>query len=186
MNREKLIQQIRRLVLADKAFDQCCGLVSYMMDNSAIIQYETVGVCMIAGICVTYCKNFIGSNGNGRLPGSYAIFEDKRHRQTHVDFMESRNAIYAHRDLMRDQELKKSDLNPALLWVHITFHKSGGMAVNTQEKHLHPDRLPEFRALIEFQRNRLKYDLSDKIMALADGKKYLPGEYVLGETFPRN
>jgi hypothetical protein len=127
---EGISAQIRKLALADRAFEQCLSLLSFMMGMPEERREEPIALCMLSGICVTYCKNFLSSLGNGPLPDRYSRFDSPVFEQTHTDLIQSRHSIYAHRDLLRDEELnKETELNVALAKVEITFTSASEMSV---------------------------------------------------------
>jgi hypothetical protein len=97
VDRDKIIRQVRRLTVASDSFQQCLSLLAHMEGAELRIDSDLYAP-MIAGVIVTYAKNFNDAAGLGPLPDFFTRFPSTHLRAAHAKLLEARNQVYAHRD----------------------------------------------------------------------------------------
>jgi hypothetical protein len=185
MDSEKITHAIKRLAFADLAFIQAHALCNQLIELN-LPNDDDRYAAMFAGICVTYAKPFMSSEGLGPLPALFLKFSNlPAYQRTHDDLVEGRNRIYAHRDLLTGHELISiSATVDDIATVKIEIRPDGFTAY-ASEPQWPCERLKEVIELISLQRARLKNDIGEKVVYLMSGeKKYRAGEYILGKDFP--
>jgi hypothetical protein len=69
VNKEKIIDQIKRLIYASDSFQQIEALIDHMESPDTKID-ETLYSAMISSVVTTYAKNFNQSDGGGETRGT--------------------------------------------------------------------------------------------------------------------
>lgn len=141
---------------------------------------------MIAGVVVTYSKNFNSASGLGPLPSAYLKFPTQELRTAHEKILESRNRLYAHRDLSyegRTRTMKSRE--PYSVEVTIS-HDSTAFLFQPIMVDISPGRMDKIADLLRFQMSRLQEELDRKLAKVVDfSKGYKQGKvYLLGKDFP--
>jgi hypothetical protein len=139
---------------------------------------------MIAGVTVTYAKNFNDADGLGPLPEFFTRFPTANLRAAHAKLIDARNQVYAHRDARA--HLFKNDKGQTVAYpVEVTI-EGDAFLFRTRMVDIPDARLPMIRKLIEFQVKRLRDDLDGKLALIVDFTKgYKRGTiYWLGDDFP--
>ena len=184
MDSNKVILAFKRLAFADLAFIQAHALAQFLSE-SEIVDEDPLYAPMFAGICVTYSKPFQGAEGLGPLPSQFSEFPaDSPFALVHADLLESRNRIYAHRDLLSVHILSASTAEETVR-VEVDLQPDG-FTVFATEPQWPKSRVNSLIELCEFQRTRLKDELHKKLVSLCTvgGKTYKAGHYTLGVDFP--
>lgn len=141
---------------------------------------------MIAGVAVTYAKNFNQAEGLGPLPRSFTRFPKSEMHIAHVRLIEARNTLYAHRDISA-HSFKMNDGRVTKYPVEVRINNENtAFLFQPQLIDIPPRRISSIRKLIEFQMTRLQQDLDNKLSIIVDfNKGYKQGiVYLLGEDFP--
>lgn len=185
MDRPKIIHQVRRLAIASDSFQQCLALVAHMRRSNLDI-FDDLYPPMIAGVVVTYAKNFNQADGLGPLPGLFTKFPEASLETAHARLIKARNELYAHRDVSAHR-MKGNDGVMVEYPVHVRINDDNNAFLF--EPHLidiPPKRLPDIEQLLQFQMTRLQDDLDGKLALVVDfDKDYKQGvTYVLGKDFP--
>jgi len=183
VDRKKIIQQIRRLTIASDAFQQCLSLIAHM-EASRLTNESNLYPPMIAGVTVTYAKNFNRAEGLGPLPDLFTQFPSAALKKAHERLIDARNRLYGHRDA--GAHLFTNEKGETVAFpVEVTIdHES--FLFRTRMVDIPAAKLPVVRELIEFQMKRLKDDLDGKLALVVDfAKGYKRGVvYWLGDYFP--
>jgi hypothetical protein len=185
MDKSKIVHQIRRLAIAADSFHQCVALLNHMASLSLKLD-DDLYPPMIAGVVVTYAKNFNEADGLGPLPGFFTKFPAASLKTAHDTILDARNKLYAHRDgsihTFRNETrelgqfpvmVRINDENSAFLFQPILIDIPAA-------------KVGEIQELLAFQLKRLDEDLSEKLALTVDFEKgYKQGvEYQLGKDFP--
>ncbi|MDF3197034.1 hypothetical protein [Pseudomonas sp. 1928-m] len=185
MDRNKIILQIRRLTIASDSFQQCISLLKYMEEISLKLNSDLYPP-MIAGIAVTYSKNFNQADGLGPLPSLFTKFPESQLHTAHTKLIDARNKLYAHRDVSA-HIFKNSDGGVSQFPVEVRINdENTAFLFQPKLRDIPPERIPEINKLLKFQMGRLQSDLDKKLATVVDFKKgYKQGvTYLLGEDFP--
>lgn len=183
VDKGKIIQQIRRLTVASDSFQQCLSLLSHM-ERARLKVDSDLYPPMIAGVAVTYAKNFNDADGLGPLPDFFTRFPTTNLRIAHAKLIEARNQVYAHRDARA--HMFTNDKGQTVAYpVEVTINDEEFL-LRTRMVEIPDARLPVIRELVEFQMRRLKDDLDGKLALVVDfAKGYERGRvYWLGDDFP--
>ena len=103
-----LVKQFKRLSIADLAFMQANELAKHMIAEQ-LAPLSLLFSPQMAGIVVTYAKNFVSALGIGPLHQSYSGFVDEDMQATHDRLLQSRHALYAHRDVKASKTFDYDD-----------------------------------------------------------------------------
>ncbi len=179
MSKEKIIDQIKRLIYASDSFQQIEALIGHMESPDTKID-ETLSSAMISSVVTTYARNFIQSDGVGPLPKMYEKFNDPNNKEVHGKLLTARNQLYAHRDIHNT----KSNFEKAYkidVWL-----QDGLLLQRPHMIDISASKLPEIKSLISHQRNRLQKDLDGKLAQIINPNRvYKEGEVrELGVDFP--
>ena len=183
--RLKMAMQLKRLCIADISFRQAGALAHYIMDAGIIASDLKYGP-MLAGMVITYARNFVDSNEFGTLREPFTQFADSTLHEAHLTTMIVRHRVYAHRDLKAGREFIHDDSDPAQTYeVRIRLHDDGvGCSANALLPDLPSDFLPRFVELCELQHTRAKDELKELLRVIRSLQDYPPREYVVGAEFP--
>ena len=180
-----MAKQLKRFCIADISFRQAGQLAKYIIEtrlDAADLKYGP----MLAGVVITYAKNFVESSEFGTLREPFIEFRDRPMFEAHHTAMIVRHKIYAHRDLKAGREFTYDDNDPAETYeVRIQLHDDGiGCGANVLLPDLPADFLPNFVELCELQHERAKNELNRLVKTIRSLREYSPGEYVVGPNFP--
>jgi len=183
--RIKMGKQLKRLCIADISFRQEGQLAQYIVEtrlDAADLKYGP----MIAGMIVTYAKNFVENAELGTLRKPFTQFSDRAMYEAHHTAMIVRHKVYAHRDLKAGLEFTHDDKELAETYeVRIRLHDDGiGYGANALLPDLPPDFLPSFIKLCELQHTRTKNELNALVKTVRNLGEYSAGDYVVGRDFP--
>lgn len=183
--RIKTGKQLKRLCIADISFRQAGELAKFIMENIADAADLKYGP-MLAGIIVTYAKNFVENTEFGTLRGPFTEFSDPAMYVAHHTAITVRHKVYAHRDLRAGRQFTHDDQDPAETYeVRIRLHDDGiNCSANALLPDLPPDFLPTFVRLCDLQHTRARDELRRLIKAIRSVEQYSAGEYVIGSDFP--
>ena len=146
--------EILRFALADHAFREALAMTQHLLETK-IDANSHLCSCAMAGIAVCYCRPFMRADGLGPLPDAYRDFPTPELKRIHETVFEARNKLTAHLDVMHVAGLHAQGViqnHPGEVKVHLTME---GAFFETTATYLHPDRLPEVKALCEFQMGRM-------------------------------
>jgi hypothetical protein len=179
MSKDKIIKQIKRLIYASDSFQQIETLIEHMESPDTKID-ETLYSAMISSVVTTYAVNFNQSDGVGPLPKMYEKFDDPNTKEAHDKLLAARNQLYAHRDI---HATKKTNEKAYKIEVWL---QDGLLLQRPYMIDISSGKLPEIKALIAYQRNRLQADLDGKLAQIIDpNKEYKENEiWELGVDFP--
>ncbi len=179
------LRAVRRLVIGGNTFQE----VRLLCDHIQSLGREThtpLHVPLFAGVCVTYMKPFVESNGLGPLPDEFKAFPSRsKHRKIHAELESLRNWYYAHRDMINAPKLL-SDRASADAFDEITLHvdEEGIPSFSISELSWPIESVERVRDLCAFQRSRVDRAALQHLSVLAKAKALPPGEYLLGRDFP--
>lgn len=193
MNPQKSVgiaNSIRSLACAELTFYEAQGLAELLktIDHTNSPLFFTSP--MMAGVVVTYARNFIESSGMRGLSSDYASFLDSDLQQTHDSLMETRHKIYAHRDYTELSQ-KSDPENPDRKGhdVSIIFHDGfTGFDFDIASPQQDPATLSDIIKLCMFQRTRIAAELKKMIEhCLPQHHEYQAGSsYKIGTEFPKS
>lgn len=187
--KEGVAKDLKRLALAELTFVEAQGLAELLktIDHSNTPIFLTNP--MMAGVVVTYARNFTSSEGIGSLSSDFGRFSDSALQTAHDSIMEVRHAIYAHRDYNRLSQMEDPEDSDRLPYdVTITFHdKLSGFDFDIANPQQDPATLEAIIRLCMFQRDRVAAKLKSAINhCLLEGHDIEPGKsYKIGVNFPR-
>src|SRR5436190_9264646 len=184
MSIENKIKALRRLILAHVAFQQVAAACDFLIKHQSDERSQFYGP-FFSGICVTYMRPFMSSEGLGPIPSKYSEFPlNTEYACTHEDLKNGRNWAYAHNSpqqaaglLANEQEREEQTR------IRFEFHEHG-LTFSPPEVTWPKSRLPAIAALCGFQIDRVAPDVDGLLRNLAGSKFYEYGEYIIGETFP--
>ena len=185
MNKSKIVQQIRRLAIASDSFQQCLSVLKHIEDLG-ISNESDLYPPLIAGVVVTYSKNFNQADGLGPLPKIFSKFPDEELRIAHEKVIDARNTLYAHRDVSA-HSFNNSEGGISQYPVNVRISEDNtAFLFQPHLVDISSRRIPHIRSLIQFQMERLQEDLDAKVDLTVDSNKsYKQGvEYLLGHDFP--
>lgn len=185
MDKPKIIHQIRRLAIASDSFQQCLALLAHMEETSMKLENDLYPP-MIAGVVVTYSKNFNQADGLGPLPGLFTTFPDADLKTAHSKLIDSRNKLYAHRDVSA-HSFKSTDGGLSEFPVQVRINdENTAFLFQPHLVDIPPKRIPDIRRLLQYQMKRLQDDLDGKLALVVNFEKgYKQGiVYTLGKDFP--
>ena len=177
LNVNNIVRQIARLVVASDSFQQILALLGHMRELKLDINSELYSP-MMSGVVTTYARNFNSSHGIGPLPGSYTKFPDTNLTIAHEKVIETRNKIYAHRDVSYQSVRSKSQFSPYRIFVELK-PTLDGFNFTPVLADIPPNRMPDIINLVEFQHKRVIEDLSVKNELTTDFSK----EYDFGKVY---
>ena len=186
MNIDKVTRQFIKLNLASLAFTQVRNQAQHIIDSN-FAQDSLLLTPHMAGLVVTYAKNFTESEGIGPLPKQYEEFTDSSLEHTHNMLIGSRHKLYAHRDFTAAKSFNYDDINDAEPYeVAIVFHEKGGCATCFPSiPEVSPDILPLVISLCDFQIARIVKEVKEKVPILVKAKSPEFGiRYILGKDYP--
>jgi hypothetical protein len=179
VSKEKIIDQIKRLIYASDSFQQIESLIDHMESPDTKID-ETLYSAMISSVVTTYTRNFNQSDGVGPLPKMYEKFNNPKHKEAHDELLKARNQLYAHRDI-HNTKSKHEKAYKIDVWL-----QDGLLLQRPHMIDISVGKLPEIKSLISHQRNRLQKDLDSKLTQIINPNRvYKEGEvWELGVDFP--
>jgi hypothetical protein len=179
VSKDKIIDQIKRLIYASDSFQQIEALIDHMESPDTKID-ETLYSAMISSVVTTYARNFNQSDGVGPLPKRYEKFNDHKNEEAHEELLKARNQLYAHRDI-HNTKSKYEKAYKIDVWL-----QDGLLLQRPHMIDISADKLPEIKSLISYQRNRLQEDLDGKLAQIINpNRDYKEGEiWELGIDFP--
>jgi hypothetical protein len=183
--RIKIAKQLKRLCIAEISFRQAGQLAQLIIETGLDATDLKYGP-MLAGMVITYAKNFVENTELGRLREPFIRFRDRAMCEAHHTAMIVRHKVYAHRDLEAGREFTHDDNDPGETYeVRIQLHDDGvGCSANVLLPDLPPDFLPHFVELCELQHTRAKNEIKNLVRTIRSFGEYDPGEYVVGSNFP--
>jgi hypothetical protein len=186
MNREKKdTLKFSRLHIADLSFRQVRALAD-QLTGSPIDPLALTLTPQMAGIVVTYAKNFVGANGFGPLTDLFpesAQFSDSNLAETHEKILEARHRLYAHRDAAAAAKFDYDNESQAEPYqVRISIYEDGsGFTARPNVPELNPAILPSISTLASFQIERIANELKRLWPSVAAHGSFKPGmTYTLG------
>lgn len=185
MDKIKIIHQIRRLVIAADSFQHCISLIDHM-ESLALKQEDFLYPPMLAGVAVTYSKNFNQADGLGPLPNFFKNFSDPDLQTAHTKLIEARNKLYAHRDASF-HEFKNEKGESSIYPVEVKINDANtAFLFQPRLVDIPPSRMSLIKQMILLQTVRLQADLDSKLDEVVDYQQgYQQGVvYKLGENFP--
>jgi hypothetical protein len=181
---------LRSLACAELTFCEAQGLAELLktIDHTKSPLFFTSP--MMAGVVVTYARNFTESSGMRVLSSDYSSFSDSDLQQTHNSLMDTRHKIYAHRDYTELSQMA-DPVNPERKGhdVFITFHDEfTGFDFDVASPQQDPATLSDIINLCMFQRTRIAAELKKMIEhCLPEDHEYQVGvSYKIGEDFPQS
>lgn len=178
-------RQIKRLCIADVSFRQA-GLLAQALIANGVDATNMTYTPMVAGMVITYAKNFVEGNEFGTLRSPFTDFQDQAMFEAHHTAMIVRHKVYAHRDVAAAREFQHDDTDPAETYeVRIRLHEDG---IGCDATVILPDVptafLPTFAALCDLQHQRAKTEIRSLVTTVARRGHYSPGDYIVGIDFP--
>lgn len=183
--RDGQVRQLKRLVLARGTFQTVLAACKYLIEHAGNLSSD-VYLTMFDGMCVAYARPFADAEGVGQLNGKYKRFPaDTEHAQTHNDLWAGRNSIVAHYSPKQAASLLHEDTQRTEQQkLRITIFPDGRVTFAPPAIVWLRGRLPAIVALCEFQIKRIDDETRSLLGTLGTGKRFPPGEYIIGETFP--
>ncbi len=176
------ILAFKRLNLAGLCFDQAQALARHLIQAKPDpTQY--LYSPMVTGVVVTYMRPFMEAEGLGALPAEFERFTDHDLQEAHDQLKESRNQLYAHRDVRNGAALPTLD-GTIPFDMDIEFDGSQSYKLMPGVIEIPPENLPDFVRLCEFQRQRITAKITKAWPSLTGSKTYAPGKYKVGVDFP--
>jgi hypothetical protein len=177
------INKLRALYWAEvhmrEALHTCKHLFALQSDNKELRH------CIYTGIVISYARSFGNNNGLSAISTEFRRFPDKESQLLHDVLLDSRDTIYAHRDLIREGErlpvrLRKEDFQK----IEIDIPESGVIEWNVRRPALPKAYLKDIAALCRFQIDRLSASSTKMLQYFGAQKSFSPGRYILGDDFP--
>lgn len=183
--RTKMAKQLKRRCIAEISFRQAGQLAQHIIETRLDATDLKYGP-MLAGMVITYAKNFVENTELGTLREPFIQFRDRAMYEAHHTAMIVRHTVYAHRDLKAGRDFIHDDNDSAETYeVRIQLHDDGvGCSANVLLPDLPPDFLPHFVELCELQHTRAKNEVRDLVRTARSFGEYGPGVYVVGSNFP--
>ena len=186
---EKDARKFAKLNIADLSFRQVKALADEL-DSSNIDPLALTFAPQMAGIVVTYAKNFVSATGFGLITDDFpefGHFDDDDHAKTHERLMEARHKIYAHRDKRAAADFEYDDgVSAEAYQVRIkVYDDSSGFTALPNIPDLNPSLLPYVTSLAAHQSVKAGKLIGEMIAKITKGKRYKPGGvYTVGVDFP--
>jgi hypothetical protein len=141
--------------------------------------------CVLTGIVVTYARSFGENQGLSAIGSEFRNFTDRRLQVLHEALLQARDAIYAHRDMLNlgvrlSMDLSREEVQK--IGIHIS--PKGEARWTVKGPGLPPDRLHDIEHLCDFQMKRFHEASTKMLQHFCKDKVFIPGDYILGETFP--
>ena len=180
-----LARQFARLNIADLAFRQCKALAEHMIAEH-LDATSLLFTPQMAGVVVTYAKNFVSADGIGPVPTLFGSFTDAALQDTHDKLMDARHKLYAHRDATAAQTFTYDDASPVVPYqVRVELRKGEtSFTALPAIPELNPTILSFVVRLCDFQSERVRTEFSRIIPIMTAGKTYKAGFYTVGIDFP--
>ncbi len=182
MSLERKILFFKRLNLADLCFKQTEALAEYVRDTKpdpARLLYSP----MIAGVVVTYMRPFVQSDGLGSLSREFTTFLDQDLCDMHRQLEESRNKLYAHRDLCVAPALQTDGGIPFQMRIEFQdVNRAYSLLPGSID--ISPASMDHIIRLCLHQQSKITEQLRNLMPSLIGGKHYPPGTYTVGVDFP--
>jgi hypothetical protein len=140
----------------------------------------------MAGVVVTYAKNFVSAEGFGSLQEPFTTFTDRSMQETHDKLRHFRNKLYAHRDATAAQSFIYDDVSsvvPYQMRVELRKGETTFTALPAVPE-LSPTILPFVIRLCDLQSERVRAEFGRIIPLMTAGKSYKAGFYTVGIDFP--
>ena len=181
----ELPRRFSRLCIADLSFRQCKALSEHMLKEHLDVSCPAFSP-QVAGIVVTYAKNFVAGAGFGPLGSSYGKFPEASLQETHDLLIEMRNKVYAHRDVLAAKTFKYEDSRrPDPYEVRLEIREGEpGFTLFPNIPDLITSHLPFIIRLCEFQIERIGDEFRRILPLMTTGKNYQAGVYTIGVDFP--
>lgn len=183
MNPEAVLLAFKRLNVACFCFERAGALAQHMADTN-LAKESPLYSPMMAGVVVTYARPFVPCYGLGSLPVEFSRLADVDLKSTHDDLIAARHRLYAHTDAEKARDLKLKGGSPPPFETRVTIKEAGGFDVEPGVVEALPESLGQIAALCRHQRDRVEAAVRKLWPALTGGRKYAPGNYVVGVDFP--
>lgn len=140
----------------------------------------------MAGVVVTYAKNFVSAEGFGSLQEPFISFTDEAMRETHDKLIDARNKLYAHRDAHAARSFTYDDARPIVPYqVRVELRKGEtNFTAFRGVPELNPTIIPFIIRLCDLQVDRVRAEVSRIVPLMTAGKTYKAGIYTVGIDFP--
>lgn len=173
------------LSISDLAFRQCKALAEHIIDEH-LDAFSLLFAPQMAGVVVTYSKNFVSAEGFGPLQKPFTIFTDGEIQNAHDKLLHARHKLYAHRDAPAAQSFAYDDPSPIPPYrVRVAFRKGeSGFTAIPAVPELNPTILPSVVRLCDLQTDRVREELNQIVPLMTRGKNYQAGFYTVGNDFP--
>lgn len=159
-----------------------------MCNHMASMDWQTASKelehCMFTGLAVSYARSFGQNNGLASISSKFERFADPALKETHDRLISSRNEIYAHKDTQAELGQLTPQGQREVSKIEIDINDKGETYWMLQRVGFHMDFLQHVKKLCEFQCERINVASTEMLVHFLTEKTYLPGRYVLGETFP--
>ncbi len=180
---DALVRLLRRLIIARGTFEEirsaCESLERQPANEDAALQ--RVAFC---GICAGYVRPFLRGDGLGPLSSRYSVFGNADQARLHADLINGRHWLFAHRDAVNASKLVDPLGGLQIGQVDIVLEPGKGARFLSVIPVLQRDRLQAIAALCATQQKRIEEEIGETVRLLTQGKRFKPGRYRLGETFP--
>ena len=178
------VEKLRALYWAEIHMREAKEACIHMLSLDATARHE-VRHCIYTGIVVSYARSFGENQGLSALGKEFRRFDDPKMQKLHDALLETRDTIYAHKDVRREgdrlsPEIRKDELQT----IRIDIAESGESHWMVNRSFLPEDYLNDIAALCDFQMARMNQASRAMLFHFCRSKQYLPGRYVLGENFP--
>jgi hypothetical protein len=183
--KNKTLRKLRRLFRAEADIHSSRELAEYLLANFATLEKSHARRAMQDGIVISYARPFGENKGLVSLPQRFSEFEHPQTKAFHERMLSGRDLVAAHDNILgRDFLLSAAAIEAQPDKIGIEVHPDGQTEWQVQTPSLDPSVLKEIRDLCLLQERRINAEASEMLAALAEGRSYDPGRYVLGESFP--
>jgi hypothetical protein len=157
----------------------CKHLLALQSDKKELVR------CIYTGIVICYARSFGENHGLSKISADFHQFHDERLQTLHKFLLDSRNTIYAHKDLTREGEhLPAIPPEEYFQQIEIDIPKSGVIEWHVSGPVVPVVYLEDIAALCEFQIARLNASSTKMLQHFCEQKSYSPGRYILSDSFP--
>jgi hypothetical protein len=184
-NIQALARHFARLTITDLAFRQCKALAEHMIDEHLDV-LSPLFTPQMAGVVVTYAKNFVSAESFGSLKEPFIRFTDDAMQETHDKLIDARNKLYAHRDAAAARSFIYDNASPRVPYqVRVELRKGEtSFTAFRGVPELNPTILPFIIRLCDLQIERVRVEVSRIIPIMTADKTYKAGIYTVGIDFP--
>jgi hypothetical protein len=178
-----LTRQFVRLNIANLGFQQCRALAEHMVAEH-LNALSLLFTPQMAGVVVTYAKNFVSAEGFGSLQEPFTTFNDRSMQETHDRLLHFRDKLYAHRDAIAAQSFIYDDVSSVAPYKMRVELRKGEFTALPAVPELNPAILPFVIRLCDLQSERVRAEIGRIIPLMTAGKSYKAGLYTVGDGFP--